>query len=204
MKAKTLMAVVLAGLTAGAMAQEQQAPPREGAQGGAPRRMMGAGGMPMDAEGMLMRALSPDSKLAKDIGMTEEQSAALKKLFADAQTETKDSRDKMEKLALEQADLLSQDSPDEAAVMKVVDQLGELRLQVAKQRIHQLLAAQKILTAEQRTQLREQMKTRLEQFREGRREGRGPREGGAREGGARRGPDQVPPPPAPDAPAKTE
>jgi Spy/CpxP family protein refolding chaperone len=156
------------------------------------------GPMPADPEGMIMRALQPDSKLAKEIGMTDEQSVALRKLFTESQAEMKESREKMEKLALQQADLLSQDAPDEAAVIKVVEQLGELRLQFAKHRIHQLLAAQKILTPEQRTKLREQMKSRMEQLRENRKEGRGMREGGPRRGQEEGKRQTPPPPPAPE------
>jgi len=59
--------------------------------------------------------------------------------------------------------------------MAAVDALGAVRLQLAKQRMHQLLAAQKILTSEQRTKLRELMKSRMEKMREGRKEARGAR-----------------------------
>ncbi len=171
MRATQWMVVVLSGLAACAIAQEPGPGPGEDM---GPRRKMG-GMPPMDQEGMMLRVLAPDSKLAKEIGMTEEQSAALKKLFAASQDETKASREKMEKLAAQQAELLSQDAPDEAAVMAAVDALGAVRLQLAKQRMHQLLAAQKILTPEQRTKLRELMKSRMEKMREGRKEGRGPR-----------------------------
>ena len=79
MKASKWMTVVLTGLAACAIAQD--APPSERGMDGPRRRM--AGPMSMDPEGMIMRALAPDSKLAQEIGMTEEQSASLKKLFAE-------------------------------------------------------------------------------------------------------------------------
>lgn len=199
MKAAKWMVVVLSGLTVCAMAQEQG--PKAGPADGARRRM---GPPPMDQEGMIMRALAPDSKLAKEIGMTEEQSAALKKLFSSSLAETKATREKMEKLAMEQAELLGQDSPDEAAVMNVVDQLGALRNQMARHRISQLLAAQKILTPEQRAKLREQMKARREQFLESGKEGRGIKDGKAgrmREEGRPMDKAAPPPPEVPAAPA---
>lgn len=185
MRAREWLLVTLTCVAAGAIAQ---GPPPDAA-GGAPRepgRRMGSFGSP-SMDGMLMRLLAPDSKTAKDIGLTEEQAVELRKLLTSSQTEMKDSRTEMEQLAMKQAELLSQDSPDEAAVMKVVEELGELRTQIAKQQIKQLLAAQKILTPEQRTKLRDQAKARIEQFRESRKEGRGPRDGAVR-------PTQPPPP----------
>jgi Spy/CpxP family protein refolding chaperone len=164
--------------------------------------------MGMDTEAMLMQALSPDSKIAQEIGLTEAQSQELKKLVPGAQKDMQEYREKMEKLAEEQANLLSQDTPDEVAVMKVVEQLGQMRTEIAKKRIQQVLAAQKILTPEQRAQLREKLKARMEQFREG----RGMREGGFRPRREGQPPPGAPPPvappqpppavPAPPAPAK--
>jgi Spy/CpxP family protein refolding chaperone len=191
MKAAKWAVVVLSGLTVCAMAQEKG--PKEGREGGERRKM----GPPMEQEGLFMRALAPDSKWAKEIGMTEEQSAALKKLFSASQTETEATREKMQKLGMEQAELLSKDAPDEAAVLKVVDQLGALRNEMARHRIRQMLAAQKILTPEQRAKLREQMKVRRDQFRDNRKEEHGMK-GGNAEG---RGPaDKA----APSAPASSE
>ena len=63
MKAMKWIVVILSGLTACAIAQE--AGPGDRGPEGARRRM---GTMPMDPEGMIMRALSTDSKLAKEIG----------------------------------------------------------------------------------------------------------------------------------------
>jgi Spy/CpxP family protein refolding chaperone len=143
----------------------------------------------MEHDGMLMRFLTPDSKAAKDLGLTEAQSADLRKLIGSTQAGTKESRAQLEKLALKQAELLSQDVPDEAAVMKIVEKLGDLRTQIAKRQMQQLLAAQKILTPEQRTKLREQMKSKAEQLRESKKDGRTPRDAGSR-------PPPSPPPPA--------
>lgn len=196
MKMMKWMAVGLTCLAAGAMAQAPAAGGGAEAPKDAPRRM---GPMGMDAEGLIMRALQPDSPIAKEIGLTEQQAQELKKLVPAMQKDMQDSRDKMEALAMKQADLMSQDSPDEAAVMKVVEELGQMRTDIAKKRMQQVLAAQKILTPEQRTKLRENMKARMEQFRSNR--GMGMREGGAR----RPHPDaKAPEAKAPDAPAKTE
>ena len=199
MKMVNGMIMGLTLLAAGAMAQ----PPVGGGEGTkeTPRRMMGP--MGGDSEGMILRALSPDSPLAKEIGLTEQQSQDLKKLVPAMQAEMQASRDKMEALAIKQAELMSQDSPDEASVMKVVEELGQVRTDIAKKRMQQVLAAQKILTPEQRTKLRESMKSRMEQFRAN-------RAGGARrphpdaKAPAATTPGVTPATATPPAPAKTE
>jgi len=195
MKMVNWMVVGLTCLAAGAMAQAP-APGGEASKD-APRRMMGP--MGGDAEGMILRALQPDSPIAKEIGLTEQQTQELKKLVPGMQTDMQESRDKMEALAMKQAELMSQDSPDEAAVMKVVEELGQMRTDIAKKRMKQVLAAQKILTPEQRTKLRENMKSKMEQFRAN-------RAGGAQGGGMRRahGDAKAPAATTPAAPAKTE
>ncbi len=197
MKAVKWMVVILSGLTVCALAQEKG--PKEGRDDEGRRKMARP---PMDQEGMLMRALAPDSKWAKELGITEEQRAALKKLFSASKAETDANFENIQKLGMEQAALLSQDAPDEAAVMKVVDQLGALRNQMARHRISQLLAAQKILTPEQRATLRAQMKDRMEKLRENRKEERGMKDGKAgRMHDEGPGPkENAPPPPAAPAP----
>jgi Spy/CpxP family protein refolding chaperone len=161
-------------VTVGALAQGTgPAPAPEGPK--APPARMGFSSM--DGEGMLLRYLANDPKIAQDIGLTEDQTTQIKKLIADSQTETQGNRAAMGELIKKQAELLTQDNPDEAAAMKAVDELSDLRAQLARQQMKQFLAAQKILTTEQRTQLRELVKTRMEQFRGPRRDGRSPQEG---------------------------
>jgi Spy/CpxP family protein refolding chaperone len=54
--------------------------------------------------------------------------------------------------------LLEKDTPDQAAVMAQADTIGTLRVAADKQRLETLLAVQKLLTPEQRAQLREKGK----------------------------------------------
>lgn len=197
MKAAKWMVVILSGLTVCALAQEKG--PKEGRADEGRRKMQRP---PMNQEGLIMRALAPDSKWAKELGITDEQRAAMKNLLSASKEETGANSEKIQKLALEQAELLSQDAPDEAAVMKVVDQLGVLRNEMARHRIRLMLAAQKILTPEQRAKLREQMKARMEMGRELRKEEHGMNEGKAgrmhEEGSGLK--KDAPPPPAAPAP----
>ncbi|MBW2286890.1 MAG: Spy/CpxP family protein refolding chaperone [Deltaproteobacteria bacterium] len=76
-------------------------------------------------------------------------------------------------------ELLSQPSPDEAAVMSQGDRLGALKSQHRKNRLEAMLAIRKLLTPEQREQ--------LIGMREGRRQGRGEGRRFDEEGGPRRG-----------------
>lgn len=175
--------LTVACVAMGALAQSPGPEPAAGTPKEPSRRI---GGGSMERDGMLLKMLMPESKLAKEIGLTEAQGAQLKKLLSSTQAEGRETRADMERLAMKQAELLSQDPPDEDAVMKVVEQMGDLRTRIAKQQMQQLLAALKVLTPEQRTKLREQMKSRSEPLRDGRKdseprkEGRGPREGAPR------------------------
>lgn len=174
MKVSACVGILVTCVTISTMAQGTgPAPAPEGGRGGAMRM----GFSPMDAEGMMLRNLMNDSKIVQDLGMTEDQVNQIKKLLADAQTEMQDNRTQTGELMKKQIDLLSQDTPDETEVMKVVDQLNDLRSELARHQMKQLLAIHKLLTSEQRTQLREMARSRMEQFRNARRDGRGPQEG---------------------------
>ena len=106
--------------------------------------------------------MSPVMSMAKELGLTKEQQDQIKAILSSNNDETKTLRTKMEASAKAQADLMSQDSPDEAAVLKGVDDIAKLRTDISKIRMHQVLGVQKILTPEQRTKVREIMKERLE------------------------------------------
>lgn len=151
-------------------------------------------------EGMIMRALAPDSPIAKELGLTKEQIEALKGVMRSASEELKGLHEKMQAAARKQAEMMSANTPDEAAVLKGVEEIGALRTQIAKVTTRQILAAQKILTVEQRAELRGMIKARMGEMRERMQEKMGQGEGKERvrksknEGGA---PVPAAPPPGP-------
>ncbi len=163
------------------------------------RRMMGA-----DSEGMMVRMLMSDQRMIKELGLTDEQVKAIKDAMAASEEELKAFNEKIEKSVLQQAELMKADTLDEAALMKAVEATGELRTQIAKLRMKQVLAGYKVLLPAQRTKLSELVKQRIEQMRErwanapgrGGRGGAGP---GGQGGGETATPPVAPPPPPPVA-----
>ena len=91
-------------------------------------------------------ALNP--KVAKKIGLTEEQQAKIK-----AATDDKDIlkalQEKVRKGMSRQAELLAAEKIDEAAVMATLDEVFAARKEVAKQQMKRLIAVKSILTPEQ-------------------------------------------------------
>lgn len=91
-------------------------------------------------------ALNP--KVAKKIGLTEEQQAKIK-----AATDDKDIlkalQEKVRKGMSRQAELLAAEKIDEAAVMATLDEVFAARKEVAKHQMKRLIAVKSILTPEQ-------------------------------------------------------
>jgi len=127
-----------------------------GSDRGSFRPFMG-GGM-MGGEFPVMMVMG----MAKDLGLTQEQQDQIKDILSSRNEEMKTLHTKMEAAAKAQAESMSQDNPDEAAVFKGVDEIAMLRAEIDKIRIHQELEVKKILTPEQRTKIQEKMKERME------------------------------------------
>jgi Spy/CpxP family protein refolding chaperone len=182
---KTWMWMVAAGcMVAMAAAAEQGAAP-EGAPtapDGGRKGMREHGRAPMMearefGEGMIMRALAPDSPIAKEIGLTDDQRKALKGVMDSAVEEMKGLQAKMREAGKKQVEMMGQNTPDEAAILKGVEEIGALRTQIAKVTTKQILAAQKVLTTEQRAELRGMIKSRMAEMREQGQGGKGKMKG---------------------------
>lgn len=219
--------ISVSALALGALAQapspapapEQPAPPpqnrehnfRSGGPGG--ERMRMGGGMENLGGGMeaLAGAMMQGSEVAKKLNVTPDQQEAIKRLATEQRAKMIDLQAALQKAALKQTDLLMADPLDEAALMKAVEETSAASTVIAKARIQMLLEVRKVLTDEQRRQLREiAAKRQLERAQpgmgRGMREGRGgerPREKGTEQPGAPLPPAPVAPPapPAPPAPA---
>lgn len=151
-----------------------------------------------EGEGMLLRMLTADTRGAKELGLSEEQIKQIKESVSTSTEELKALNGRMEKAALRQAELLKADTLDETAVLKAVQNTGDLRTQIAKLRIQQVIAAHKVLTPEQRAKVREMMAQRLQQTRQRLQEnGREAPRKGREAGGTNQGSAPVPPPPPP-------
>jgi len=158
-----------------------------------------AGGMPP------LEKILDNPEIVDRLGLSEEQRTQLRTTLYEGRKRVIRLQADQKLADLEVRHLLSQDNPDEAAVMSAVDAAGRLETDVRKARVAQVLALRKIVGDEKLRQLREEGRERRHQFREDR-QGRGRGEGEGRglrgqgrgrdgEGPAWMGEETMPPPP---------
>ncbi len=200
---KSLVTVLsLTVLTAGAFAQAPSPAPtpepavklenREHAQRGpmGERRGPGGGmGGMMETLGMerMVGGMMQNPDFAKRLALTPEQQDQIKRLALEQRTKMMEQQGALQKSAGKQVELLLADPLDEAALMAAVEETSKARTEMAKAGIQNLIEIRKVLTEEQRKQLREMM-TQMKQRavlktgerREGfeKREGHGPKADG--------------------------
>lgn len=151
---KKIMTIAIAALACVALAEGPEAGskfmgPRRGGPGGpgthGPRMAERGGGVPNDPA--VAAVMNP--KVVEKLGLSDEVKAKIKKLDADSKaalaTMQKKTRDVMEK----QAKLMREVKPDEAAVMSVIDELFELRKEMAKTQTRRMIEIKSLLTPEQ-------------------------------------------------------
>ena len=150
MKKIVMVAGMMMGVMSMAMAQEKTAD--DGPRHSPP--LMG-GGM-MDG-GMPIQHLLKD----KDLGLTQDQQQQILAIRNSSTNELKQLQAKMQAAAKAQAELMSQDMPNEEAVLKGADDLSQIHSALNRLRIKQLLEIRKVLTPEQRAKMREKMKEHM-------------------------------------------
>ena len=129
-----------------------------------------------EVEEMIIDRLVSKPELGEHLGLSSEQTESMKKVRLDMGEQMITLRAELEKVALRQANLISESIPDEAAILKAVEETGAIHTKLAKLRIQQLLAVRKILTPEQLAKARETLRERIKERREeGGRAGEGPR-----------------------------
>ena len=178
----TMLVLAVASL---AWAQEPTGGQPAAGGGGEPRDRMGSGRMGMqrfDMADMLLR----NQKTADELKLTDDQKTKLKDASVQFKTQLIDLNAELDKSAVKQAEMMLEDTPDEAAILKGVDEASAVRAKIARVQAQQLLTIHKLLTPEQRTKLREISDQRMKD----RAAGRGSRDN--------RG-EAPPPPPAPAA-----
>lgn len=142
---------------------------------------LAASGEPTNTSGSAPQGKEPGrhaggkmSRLAQELGLSDEKAAALKALVFENRkklVQLKADRD-LAKMDLEQ--LLEADTPDEKAVLQAVDKMGQIHSDMARLRVRALLEMAKALTPEQRAKFKE--------LREGMMQRRSERMGGHRGG----------------------
>ena len=183
---KRLVVVAVAAMCCAAFAEGPEgAAPREGGHRpwAGPRDF----GMGFDP---IVRIVSNPAIVDK-LGLSEEQQDKLKAVGKSGGN-VRANQKKVREATMRQDELMKADKVDEAEVMKAIDEVFELRKEMAKEQARRVVAIKSILTPEQIAKAREEMKS----FAGSRGKGRGPR-GGERGKGPRKGVEK--PAPKPEA-----
>lgn len=163
-------------------------PPPAGAAGRT--RPEGRGVGPDHGEA-LVEAVFRNEKLAAELNLSQPQKDALKAMHAGSRAAMEELEVKLQEAAVRQARLMLADEIDEEAVLAAVEEIGQIRTQIAKTRMQHLVGIRRNLTAEQRALLGGIMRERWRRERGAK--GEGPRgeerkgEGAGRPGGGPRG-----------------
>ena len=150
---KKLMMIAVAALCCVALAD---GPERGARRPGGP--FGGMGGMRHPEMGMdpIVFAVSRP-KIVEKLGLSDDQKEKLKAV-TDRAKEGRESMKKVREATMKQFDLMKAEKVDEAAVMKAIDEVFELRKQMAKEQVRRVIEIKLILTPEQIAKAREEMR----------------------------------------------
>lgn len=141
---------------------DEQGGPQGGPHGG-----KGGG----DMGGMMAKIVTTDA-FAEKLGLSAEQSKQIKDGIFELRKKEIQLKADQEIAGEEQARLMTDESSSDDAILGAIEKAGKIRTELAKVKAKQLLLIRKILTQEQRKQLRKLIREHMEKAAEG---------GGARE-----------------------
>ena len=119
----------------------------------------------MDEPGLAERG--PDIEtIATQIGLDDDTKAKLKEIKRQTRNELMEARFEVKKAKVALRDLLEEDSPNESAIMRQIEDIGQLEVEVRKLKIRSLLEARELLTPEQRVAFKKLRRTQKEHRRE--------------------------------------
>lgn len=95
-----------------------------------------------------------DPKLRADLGINDQQSAAVEKIWQSSLPSLRESREKLEKLEDALAQLTRDDSVDEAVVVAQIERVENMRAEANKRRTLMIYRMNKLLTADQRAKVK--------------------------------------------------
>jgi Spy/CpxP family protein refolding chaperone len=147
--------------------------------------MRGRGGM--EGREMMLGRLLSNPEIRDKIGVTADQAAKIRQQESDFRKAEIRGRADVEVKQIDLRDLMSADKPDRAAIDAKLTEISTARLALQKSAVTFRLNSRDALTPDQRTKLRDLMRTRGEQ---------NGSPGGPRGGRAGRRGGQAPPPPA--------
>ncbi|MEI8121462.1 MAG: periplasmic heavy metal sensor [bacterium] len=105
--------------------------------------------------------IMPAMMLSRELGLSKEQHQTIKAIVSGSVDVMKKLHARMIAAAQKQVELMGMDSPDESGVLKGVDEISNIRRDIARLRVKQMLEIQKVLTLAQRSKMREKMKVKM-------------------------------------------
>jgi len=184
---KLMLAAATAALACVALAEGPAGGPGRG-----PMVPMGNGGPGFQLGEPIVRIVA-NPKTAAEVGLTKEQIESVQAIMKEQRKLDKDLRERTKKAMEKEVELFKAEKPDEAAVMAAIDELFEVRKEMAKGQARKVIRIKSLLSSEQIEKALE----KVEQMRNERRERRGM---GPRSISGKRNPPPAPdanPPPAP-------
>ncbi len=106
-----------------------------------------------------LKALVNNPEIAEKIGLTDVQRDTLAEIFYSTEEDMISLKSELERQKLKLRRLLSQENPDEKEILKVAERIGEIRKDMKKRELREVLAVRKVLTKEQWNKLRKIRKT---------------------------------------------
>lgn len=167
----TVIPALIVLTTAAGVAQEDRPLGPEG-RGGPMHAGRGGPGKPggRPEHQMIIRQLLTNPTVAEQVGMSEEQLAALRTGAEEARVEQEKLHEELRAAATEQAELMMADDVDEKAVLEAVEKTGEIRIRIAKLRVQGLLLLKRTLEPEQVEHIKRMARRRMRERRDAHRE----------------------------------
>lgn len=155
-KMKMLMTVVVAVACCAVFADGPKGDNGRGERG----MRLGMAGMTADP---IARTLS-DPKMVEKLGLSEEQQKKIKKIQKSNRGDAMENQKKLRKAMDRQMKLLMSEKVDESAVMAAIDEVFDIRKDLAKAQTKQVIEMKSILTSEQLKQARSSFKEMRKRF----------------------------------------
>jgi Spy/CpxP family protein refolding chaperone len=114
---------------------------------------------------IIIEKIVNNPKLTSELKLTEEQIKTLKTAAEDGKKKQTALQEQMKAAGMEQAKLMTQESIDENAIFSAVEKTGQIRIEMAKEKIRQMLVVKKTLTPEQSAKIKEMVQNRVKQMR---------------------------------------
>ena len=140
-----------------------------GGRGPGHRAPMGKG---MRGGGMGMRGMGSGMGVqmllwnAEEIGLTDDQVARLTQMRTDHQMERVDRDAALEKARIKMRNLMMDENASESSVLAGIDEVSRLEADLKKMRYSHFSAVRNVLTADQKTKLKELRQDRMQQWRD--------------------------------------